>query len=243
MPKKDRLEKRAIRANKKTQRQAKANGGRKASSSLHCDLCNKTFARKWSKDQHDSTYHSESNTPVSKPRCWMCSLQFDQMSTLIQHYLDEHDEPTEYELRDSALEKRFSRYSKNFNAKVDPFDENANALAAICDSKHHDEIISVLNNHLQTCSPTFRAGLIINGLFQRITSPDDMSPPISMVFRTDLDLITPKTDKTDLVHKWLTVLDARLENLLTKGSGKFIRIFLDTYFLHFEFILFQGIPS
>ena len=212
MAKKDRFEKRLVRVKKKALR--------KNSVTHYCEACDKTFARKWSKDRHDASYHNndgQSNTPVSKPRCWMCSLQFDEMSTLVQHFIDEHNEPTEYELSASALKKSISKYNKNFNADVDPFDEDANALAVVCDSKHHDEIVSVLQKHLTTCSPSFKAALIINGLFKRVSDED--STPISMVFRTDLHLVTPRTDLSNLIHKWLIVLDQRLEKITGKGSG------------------------
>lgn len=190
---------------------------KKEAVSLHCVFCDKTFATKWTKKKHDISFHSDNNTPLSKPRCFMCGKNFDEQKQLVEHYFSTHDTPTDYALKNSALKNSFSQYSKNFNADVDPFNESSNPLAIICDEKHHNEISSVLNKHLQTCSPSFKASLCINGLFERVGDED--SSPISLPFRSEMSLITPKTDMTSQIHQWLKSVDKNLEAITAKGSG------------------------
>jgi len=75
----------------------------------------------------------------------------------------------------------------------------------------------VLNKHLQTCSPSFKASLCINGIFERVGDED--SSAISLPFRSEMSLITPKTDMTSQIHQWLKSVDKNLEAITAKGSG------------------------
>ena len=210
-----------VRNTKKLVRKTKAGKvkkKKKEAASLYCELCDKTFATKWTKRKHDIGYHSENNTPLSKPRCFMCAENFSDQKDLVKHYFSSHDTPTDYVLKNSALKNSFSQYNKNFNAEVDVFNESANPLAIICDSKHHDEIKSVLNKHLQTCSPSFKASLCINGLFERVG--DEGGSAISLPFRSEMSLITPKTDMTSQIHQWMKSLGK--QNIFARLSQSFI---------------------
>ena len=136
--------------------------------------------------------------------CFLCKRIFERRIDLLTHYDEEHASGTQYRVTSSALNGSYEVHSRDINTTSYTADETFELL---CSEDLFQEFDSVLKQFLLEHGAG-KCALNVVGLFRRLNNPESL--PTEFPMRTTNELVTMKTNRVELYHYFLQLVNERI---------------------------------